>query len=275
MELEDWIRAAETSAATYREACETLDRAVAGMAERLPPLEVRTRGGNTIHRYREKSIEVALALKVMQLRGNIRAGEILIREGLFFEWDVVQRCMHDALEDVMLLTSNDENDKVVRRYIEFFFDEDLDKDGELTERGMVGVGRQEVRKAIEKMAGGHGLPNSRIQFARQSRRLHRVRSGSVHGRAASIMRAYFEESAPTGLWLGGERERRRTAWELPSLRLMTSQTLQAFGLAGIGRWWEPTYSEELIELGQRLHDAADGEIAALKAIGWADLGTDE
>ena len=74
-----------------------------------------------------------------------------------------------------------------------------------------GVGRQEVRKAIEKTAGRHGLPDSGSQMARQSRQLHRARSGSVHGRAASIMRAYFEESAPTGLWLGGRRERRRTA----------------------------------------------------------------
>ena len=122
--------------------------------------------------------------------------------------------MHDALEDATLLASVDEKDKVVRRYIDFFFDEDLDNNGELTNRGMVGVGRQEVRKAIEKTAGRHGLPDSGSQMARQSRQLHRARSGSVHGRAASIMRAYFEESAPTGLWLGGRRERRRTAWEL-------------------------------------------------------------
>lgn len=275
VELEDWIRAAETSAATYREACETLDRAVAAMAQRLPPLEVHTRGGKAIHRFPEKSIEVALALKLLQLRGNIRAGEILIREGLFLEWDVVQRSMHDALEDVTLLASTDENDTVVQRYIDFFFDEDLDKNGELTDRGRVGVGRPEVRKAIEKIAERHGLPASGSQWVRESRRLHRVRSGSVHGRAASIMRAYFEESAPTGLWLGGRREQRRTAWELPSLRTMTSQTLSAYGLTGVGRWWEPAYCQELIELGQRLQDAVIEEIAALKAVGWAGIGDDE
>lgn len=56
---------------------------------------------------------------------------------------------------------------------------------------------------------------------------------------------------------------------------MTSQTLSAFGLAGIGRWCEPTYCLELMELGQRLQDATDGEIAALKAVGWADMGDDE
>ena len=262
-ELEDWIRAAEASAAMFREACESLDRAVAALAEQLPTLEVHRRGGNAIHRFPEKSIEVALALKLIQLRGNIRAGEILIREGLFLEWDVVQRSMHDALEDATLLASADEKDKVVRRYIDFFFDEDLDKNGELTNRGMVGVGGQEVRKAMEETARRHGLTDAGRQMARQSRQLHRVRSATVHGRAASIMRAYFEESAPTGLWLGGRRERRRTAWELPSLRMMTSQTLSGFGLAGIEGWWEPGYCLELMELGQRLSDAIDRELGAL------------
>ena len=238
---ENWVRAAEMSAAVFREANGSLDRAVTAMAEQLPRLEVQRRGESPIHRYPEKSVDIALALKLIQLRGNIRAGAILIREGLLLEWDVVQRSMHDALEDAMLLAAVDENDKVIRRYIDFFFDEDLDRNGELTDRGMVGVGRQEVRKAIGNAAGRHGLPDAGSKMTRLARQLHRMRSGSVHGRAVSIMRAYFEESAPTGLWLGGPRELRRTAWELPSLRMMMSQTLSTFGLAGVGRWWEPDY----------------------------------
>ena len=89
------------------------------------------------------------------------------------------------------------------------------------------------------------------------------------------MRVYFEESAPTGLWLGGRRERRRTVCELQNLRRMTSQTLSTFWLAGVGRWWEPAYSQELFDLCQRLQDAIDGETAALEAVGWANMGDDE
>ena len=274
VELEDWMRAVEISAAIFREASESLDRAVSAMAEQLPSLNVERRGGSLIHRYPEKSVNIALALKLIQLRGNIRAGEVLIREGLFLEWGVVQRSMQDALEDAMLLAAVDENDKVVRSYIDFFFDEDLDKNGELTIRRMVGVGRPEVRKAIENTARHHSLPDLGIKMERLSRQLHRMRSGSVHGRAASIMRAYFEESAPTGIWLAGRREQLRTAWELLSLRIMTSQALSTFGLAGVGRWWEPTYCLVLIELGQRLQEAIDGEIATLKTVGWADTGDD-
>ena len=274
-ELKEWMRAAEMSAAMFREASENLDQAVVAMAEQLPPLEMHTRGESPIHRYPEKSVDIALALKLLQVRGNLRAGEVLVREGLFLEWDMVQRSMHDALEDATLLAAVDEEDKVVRRYIDFFFDEDLDRNGELTNRGVVGVGRQEVRKAIEKAAGRHGLPQSGSKMARQSRLLHRVRSGSVHGRAASIMRAYFEESAPKGLWRGGHREQRRIAWELPTLYMVTSQALSTFGLAGVGRWWEPACCLKLIELGQRLQETVELEIAALKAIGWADIGGDE
>ena len=267
-ELKDWMQAAERTAATFREASESLDQAVVAMTEQLPPLEKRMRGGIRIHRYPEKSVDVALALKLIQLRSNIRAGEVLIRDGLFLEWDIVQRSMHDALEDATLLTAVDEKDKVVRRYIDFFFDEDLDRNGELTERGVVGVGRPEVRKAIERLAGRHGLPEAGSQATRLSRQLHRGRSGSVHGRAASIMRAYFEESAPQGLWLGGHRERRRTASELLSLYIMTSQALCTFRVVGGGRWWEPSRCLELDELGERLQEAINVEIAALNVVGW-------
>lgn len=269
----DWKSAAAISTAAFREATAHLEPAIAEIAKQMPPLEVRMRGGVPIHRYSEKSVDVALALKLIQLRGNIRAGELLIREGLFLEWDVVQRSMHDALEDSTLLAAPDQENKVVRRYIAFFFDEDLDKNGELTKRGDVGVGRQEIRSAIGTLAQSHG--HSPNDFAQQSRELHRVRSGSVHGRGASIMRAYFEETAPRGLWLGGDREPRRTAWELVSLRLMTSHVLSTFGLAGVGRWWEPATSLELMDLGQRLRDAVDGEIAALKAVGWESMGNAE
>ena len=43
----------------------------------------------------------------------------------------------------------------------------------------------------------------------------------------------------------------------------------------LGRWCEPTYCLELMELGQRLQNATDGESASLKVAGWADIGGDE
>ena len=43
----------------------------------------------------------------------------------------------------------------------------------------------------------------------------------------------------------------------------------------LGRWCEPTYCLELMELGQRSQDATDREIASLKAAVWADIGGDE
>ena len=275
-ELEHWIGASETSEAVFREACDRMDRAVAVMAKQLPALEVRTRGAEVLHRFPEKSIDVALGLKLIQIRGNIQAGELLIHNGYFFEWGIIQRSMHDALEDVtFLVVSEKTTTEVVRRYLEFFFDEDLDKNGELTDRRRVGVERREVRKFLAETAGRYGLSDSKKQLEKLSRQLHRVRSGSVHGRSASIMRAYFEESVPAGLWLGGNRERRRTAWERPGLKIMAAYALSAFALAGSAKWWDEDYLRSLMELSQRLHDAAEHEISSLKSVGWAAMGEAE
>ena len=124
-ELDHAIRVAKE---VFCEACEFMDRAVAEVVNHLPPLEERQRGGERLFRYPEKTVDVALALKLVQLRGNIQAGKELIESGFFFEWDVVQRSMQEALEDVtFLVLGKDGKTKIYQRYLEFFFDEDIDK----------------------------------------------------------------------------------------------------------------------------------------------------
>ena len=72
--------------AIYREACAFLDKTVEHAAQRLPQLEEHRRGAETIHRYPEKNLDVMLALMLIKLRGNVKAGEILIESGSFLEW---------------------------------------------------------------------------------------------------------------------------------------------------------------------------------------------
>ena len=126
----------------FCEVCEFTDRAVVEVVNHLPPLVERQRGGERLFRYPEKTVDVALALKLVQLRGNIQAGKELVESG-------------------------------------FFFDEDIDRNGALSDRPNVRIERRDVRKVLAEAQ--KGLSGAREGIERQSRRLSSVRSGSVQG----------------------------------------------------------------------------------------------
>lgn len=268
--LQKWACASREAEAIYRETCTFLDEAVVDAVGRLPQLETRKRGKETIHRFPKKNLDVILTLILVQLRGSIKAGELLIESGLFLEWEIIQRTMQDMMEDVTFLVDGEGREtKVYRRYKASFFDEDLDKDGELTKQKTVVVARSEIRKALADMQKRQGGPGTAI--CEQSRRLHRVRSGSVHGRASSIVRAYFDESTETKLWLEGAREQRRTAWERPGLYMMAAWVVSTFSVAGAGRW-DDDCVRRAIELSGRLRDASIRLIEIADSIGWDGWG---
>ena len=259
--------AAAAAAAAFSDALAFLSRSLANVVALLPELEARQRGGELLHRFPEKSVTVALGLKLVQLTGHVRAGELLIRNGFLFEWDVIQRTLQDGTEDVtfLVVAEGRGETKLLRRYLEFFFDEDIGRDGALGDRPAVSVERREIRRAIEEKARELGAKDTGKVMKGQSRVLHRLRSGSVHGRGASIVRAYFDESAAEGLWLGaGRREARRAAWELPTLYMATSNVVSAFGVAGAGRWWGEDYLLEVTERVDRLQESASRMVRALK-----------
>ena len=88
----------------------------------------------------------------------------MVESGFFFEWDVVQRSMQDALEDVTFLVLGEEGKtKVYRRYLEFFFDADVDRDGELTERPNVRIERRDVRNVLSEELRQNSLNGVRRQ----------------------------------------------------------------------------------------------------------------
>ena len=257
--------------AVFEDTLKFLSRVTGEVLGRLPEMEARQRGEETLNRFPEKSVRVALALKLVQLVGNVRAGELLIRNGLLFEWDALQRTMHDATEDVTFLIVAEESGgtKVLGRYLESFFEEDIDKDGTLADRANAGVRveRGEIRRAIAEKGREMGVQDSRAAVE-QSRRLHRLRSGSVHGRGASIVRAYFDPSAEHGIWLGeSPRDAWRIAWELPVLFAATSQVVSAFGVAVAGRSYGKEFVRQIAQRVERLQHCRDRMIRSLRADG--------
>ena len=264
-EIERWNRASQAADAAFEEARAFIDRALPTALEQLPELEKRDHGGEILHRYPEKSVDVMLGLRLVQLSGNIRAGELLIDNGLFLEWEIIQRSMQDALEDITFLVAPEfRSMKSFQRFKEFFFDEDVDPDGSLTGRRAVTVARPDIIKVLAETQRQIGGSSAGEAIDKQLRRSHRIRSGSVHGRGASIIRAYYDESASRGLWLGGARDRTRTAWERPSLYFATAWTVSATGVAGHRRWWDRDVAGEATRLADRLRKAAEDVSRALK-----------
>lgn len=253
---EDWNSVWDRGELLFTEALEVIDQGVKKALAHLPPLEERYRGQERLFRYLEKNVNVALALKLVQLRGNIHAGTALVENGHYLEWDMIQRSMQDSHEDVSFLVFCEHNKTgVFRRYLESFFDEDLDKDGEFTDRRKVGgVERREVRKVLAEEERKLNLSKDENGYEMESRKFHRIRSGSVHGRAASIMRANVVEVIPGQgrLWLGGERALNRAKFEYLSLLIAATMTVSSFLVAGVGRWWDSEFVKRTFELCERM-----------------------
>lgn len=221
----------------------------------LPELEESYRGHIVVFRYPKKSVDVALALKIVQLKGNIHACMLLIEKGFFFELDVVKRVIQDAVEDVnFLVFHGEEESKLVDRYLDAFFDEDFDKDGKLTNRKKVGgVVRGDVRKVLTRAYDSSNLTEKSNGHEAISRGMHRVRSGSVHGSAASIIRAYLDESNLGQLRVSGERASIRTNFEYVSLLLEQVACIVATVIvAGSNRWWDEKFLNRANNLNEQL-----------------------
>ena len=258
---EEWNSVWDRAELLFTEALDLIDEGAEKTLAHLPPLEERYRGQERLFRYPEKSVNVALALKLVQLRGNIHAGTVLVENGHYLEWDVIQRSMQDSHEDVSFLVFCEHNRTgVIRRYLESFFDEDLDKDGEFTDRRKVGgVERREVRQVLAEEQRKLNLSKAEIGYEVESRKFHRIRSGSVHGRAASIMRANVVEAIPGQgrLWLGGERALSRAKFEYLSLLITAMMTVSSFLVAGVGRWWDNKFVERGRDLCRQMRTITD------------------
>ena len=253
---EEWNRVWKSAELLFAEALDLIDEGVRTAISRLPALEAQDRGQERLFRYPEKSVDVALALKLVQLRGNIRAGKLLIDNSHFLEWDVILRSMQDSLEDVSFLVFGERDEsEILQKYLDSFFEEDFDKDGVPKERRQGGgVQRPEVREVLERVARKLNITAPTRSFAEISGILHRVRSGSVHGRAASVIRAYLDESTrdPVHLCLDGKHTWNRARHEYEALFMAAAWTVSTFFAAGTNRWWDVDFVRRSLNLSNRM-----------------------
>ena len=251
----EWDRMLHSTLPMLPEALALIDEGKSTVIAKLPALEKPPRGKENWVRFSEKSVNIALGLKLLQLHGNIYAGRLLVENRLFFEWEVIQRSVQDAIEDVNFLVFCEHDETViVQRYLRAFFDDDFDKDGQLANRKNLRIERREVRDALVNVLGERYDKHPLEGFKASSQILHRVRSGSVHGRAASITRAYLGDVKPNQdrLSLGGNHATWRTNLEYLTWLQAVLMTVSVFIVAGYDRWWDEEFVNRASNLNARM-----------------------
>ena len=257
----EWEHMWTSAESLFNEAVALIDEGVKTATASLPALVEHYRGQERLFRYPEENVNVALALKLVQLRGNIYAAKLLIDNGLYLEWDIVLRSIQESIEDIgFLVWSEPRESDVLKRYLESFFDEDLNRDGEPKERRSgKNIQRPEVGAVLGQVIGNLNRTESQTEFEETSRILHRVRSGSVHGRAASIMRAFLDESVSGvgQLCLEGKFSSSRVSSEYKVLFNAIGLSVSVYFAAGKNRWWDEEFVSRALHLRNRIKVVED------------------
>ena len=243
----------------YQEACTFMDYAVEIVTERLPQIEERKRGKETVYRYPSKNLDVVAALLLVKIRGNVKAAMTLIEGGYFLEWKMILRTIINSIEDVWFLwCEKDKNTRSFRRYVDSFFDEELDNDGEFTKRRASIVGRPEIYKAI--LESDIPTEYAKSIIVGMGKKVQRVLSGSVHGRASSIIVAYFAELTGIREWSADRSNRRFMMFaEKHTFYQMAAIASLTVSMVGAGKWWGIDRVLLAVDICQKMMEAVNGK----------------
>lgn len=234
----------------YREAVAHLDRSAIAATERIPDLVAETRGELDVFRTAEPSLDAVFVLKLIQVVGNIKSGELLVDHGFYSEWDMVGRLIYETLEDLQFLAIGERLCWTKRhdQYLEVFFAEDFDQDGSVVQRGVGPVQRREIAKFLRRVAGDGDKRDAAV------RNIARLQSANVHGRSTGIIRGYYEAQKQR-FWTGGARTETSMALERFALHLATSHVADVVAHHVVPRWWGQEYARKTSGIALRLRMA--------------------
>lgn len=222
----------------YREALAHLEGLAAMATERLPDVTPKIRGNRTDYRLSEPNWDAIFALKLMQLVGNIKAGELLVVHGMYYEWDMVERLVYETLEDLRFLALGERHGwtDLHERFKVAFFADDFDEHGSVVKDSVRPVARREINEYIRsKDVGDDGTKEEHQEAVRNLGRLY---SASVHERSPGIIRGSYE-GPKRRWWAGGPRHEDSMAWERCALHVTTFNVLDVVARLVGPRWWGP------------------------------------
>ena len=179
--------------AAFTKAVRTIDQAVAGMENLVPqPTWTHLHGDNHAYRYVDHQAHQALVLKSVRLSSALRAGWMLLQNGLVLDAGATMRSLDELDSEIMFIAGplvfQHSPEPRHDQYLAEFFQEEFDHPDPLqaTQRRNR-VSRRDIRAYVARTYNA-GLPVSQVVAATET--IDAAFSGYVHGAAVHIMDVY-------------------------------------------------------------------------------------
>ena len=228
-----------------------MDEVIHTKLESLPRPKQEIRGQFTIYRFKQKDVKTALFLKMVQATSNLRTGKLLIEHGFLYESEAIQRLLYEIIEDILFLMTAEWNNNLTKthqKYLEAFYMENINTNGELVQSRPYYVPRHEIRSVLQKIPE---ISKGKIKkipplLTDWLKAIHKIRSGYVHGNASSIMSYYDPEKhqfLTNGANVEGVAKAMKTFWTSVNIVIMSfliigPEWLSKSQLLDLRRIWE-------------------------------------
>lgn len=183
----------KSEVAAFEIAVRTIDQAIVRMESLVPPPTwTHLHGDAYAHRYVEHQARQALVLKSVRLSSALRAGWVLLHNGLVLDAGATMRVLDELDSDIMFIAGplvfQHQAEKRHDQYLAEFFQEEFDHPDPLqaTQRRNR-VSRRDIRAYVARNYNA-GLPVSKVVAVTET--IDATFSGYVHGAAAHIFDVY-------------------------------------------------------------------------------------
>lgn len=150
--------------------------------------------GQYVFRYRERTLEQALILKLARVVSGLHGARLLVNNGFVQEAAALQRLLDEFQEDINFLSLarlDDDYTELHQNYLNAFYEEEFDNPADpvasVQKRSM--IPRRKIHAYIARKEAEVGV-RERIRGAQLRRTLSKLYSGFVHGAAPQILDMY-------------------------------------------------------------------------------------
>ena len=175
---------------------ELIDRSFIILESMIRPKPVLTdMSFGQAYRYNETGIIQAIIQKLARVQSLVRAAFVLLSNGYCMEQAILNRAIDETNEDILFLADAITNDNITElheRYLEAFWQEEIDESGSITEskQSRPMIPRKKIQAHLVK-GSNKAIDPSLISKA--SRSISKTYSGFVHGASPHIMDMYCGE----------------------------------------------------------------------------------
>ena len=182
----------------FAHAIRIADTTVAKKLEDTPPPELKRKGKVIMYRFPNRDLDTYLLLKIVQLASNLRAGKNLIHDGFTYEWKMLHRAIDESTQHVLIMLSAHRNNQWQKFHddvLAAFFKEDINQKGKISAHPPKHIPPAVILSSLQNsIEESDNIPAEFLgSAATVFRALQKIKSGYVHGRAASIMSLYEPE----------------------------------------------------------------------------------